>query len=80
MEHENRLLIASIFSKKSTIEILEEELKNSNATIERKWQILDERSINWSWTQWKNFKDSLYSEIGYSSYIILIIQQIRDTK
>ena len=57
---------------RSTNEIIQSELIKVNYSIERKWAILDDFSSSWTWTQWKNFKDSLYGEISYREYLIIL--------
>lgn len=62
---------------RSTHEIIESELIKVNYSIERKWAILDDYSLNWSFTQWRNFKDGLYGEISYREYLLILQSELR---
>jgi hypothetical protein len=57
--------------------IIESELIKVNASIERKWAILDDFSVSWSWTQWKNFKDGLEGEMSYREYLKILHTQLK---
>jgi hypothetical protein len=78
MDNESRLRSQLIFQvTRTTKEILEHELSKTNYSIDRKWAILDEYSVNWDWSKWKNWKDSLYAEISYREYICIILEQLK---
>jgi hypothetical protein len=62
---------------RSTQEIIQSELIKVNQSIDRKWAILDDFSSSWTWTQWKNFKDSLYGEISYREYLIILQSELK---
>lgn len=53
-------------------DIIKSELIKVNYSIDRKWAILDDYSSEWSFTQWRNFKDALYGEISYREYLKLL--------
>ena len=57
--------------------VIESELIKVNQSIDRKWAILDDFSASWTWTQWKNFKDSLYGEISYREYLIILQSELK---
>jgi hypothetical protein len=57
--------------------VIESEIIKVNQSIDRKWAILDDFSSSWTWTQWKNFKDSLYGEISYREYLIILQSELK---
>jgi len=78
LPNEERLKLQTIFRPlTSAKEIIQSELLKTEQSIERKWAILDDFSASWSWTQWKNFKDSLYGEISYREYLIILLSELR---
>jgi hypothetical protein len=78
INNESRLQIECLLRPiRSTQEIIESELIKVNYSIDRKWAILDDYSLNWSFTQWRNFKDSLYGEISYKEYLLILQKQLK---
>ena len=78
LPNEERLkLEVFIRPMRSTQEVIESELIKVNYSIERKLSILDDYSLNWSFTQCRNFKDLLYGEISYREYLIILQSELR---
>lgn len=77
LPNEERLkLEVFIRPMRSTQNVIESELIKVNYSIERKWAILDDYSLNWSFTQWRNFKDGLYGEIAYREYLLILQSEL----
>lgn len=78
MSNEGRFQLQAIFlPSQSTIQIIESELIKTNHSIDRKWSILDDYSINWTYSQWKNFKDGIHAEISYKEYLLILLQELK---
>lgn len=78
LPNEERLKLEVLFRpSRNTLEIIESELIKVNHSIDRKWAILDDYSLNWTFTQWRNFKDGLYGEISYREYLLILKTELR---
>jgi len=78
LPNEERLKLQVLFRPLTDADkIIESELIKVNQSIDRKWAILDDFSASWTWTQWKNFKDSLYGEISYREYLIILQSELK---
>lgn len=78
LDNETRLKLKTFFEPSTPpLSIIERELIKVNASIERKWSILDDFSVSWSYTQWKNFKDGLEGEMSYREYLKLLHPQLK---
>lgn len=78
LPNEERLKIEVLFRpSRNTQEIIESELIKVNHSIDRKWAILDDYSLNWTFTQWRNFKDGLYGEISYREYLLILQNELK---
>jgi hypothetical protein len=78
LDNEARLKLQVLFRPLTNpTEVIESELFKVNQSIDRKWAILDDFSNTWSWTQWKNFKDSLYGEISYREYLQILLSEYK---
>ncbi len=78
LPNEERLKLECVLRPiRTTQEIIESELIKVNYSIDRKWAILDDYSVNWSFTQWRNFKDSLYGEISYKEYLTILQKELK---
>lgn len=78
LPNEERLKLEVLFRpSRNTLEIIESELIKVNHSIDRKWAILDDYSLNWTFSQWRNFKDGLYGEISYREYLLILKTELR---
>lgn len=78
LPNEERLKLQVLFRPLTDADkVIESELIKVNQSIDRKWAILDDFSASWTWTQWKNFKDSLYGEISYREYLIILQSELK---
>ncbi len=78
LPNEERLKLELLFRpSRNTKEIIESELIKVNHSIDRKWAILDDYSLNWTFTQWRNFKDGLYGEISYREYLLILQNELK---
>jgi hypothetical protein len=78
LPNEERLKLQVLFRPLTDYDkVIESELIKVNHSIERKWAILDDFSASWTWTQWRDFKDSLYGEISYREYLIILQSELK---
>jgi hypothetical protein len=78
LPNEERLKLEVLFRpSRNAKEIIESELIKVNHSIDRKWAILDDYSLNWTFTQWRNFKDGLYGEISYREYLLILQNELK---
>jgi hypothetical protein len=56
------------------LQVISIELAKVNGSIDRKFMQLDDFSASWSWTMWKNWKDSMEGEISYREYLKIILE------
>lgn len=56
------------------VELIKSELIKVNYSIDRKFAILDEYSANWTFTEWRNFKDALQAELSYREYLKIVLE------
>ena len=78
LPNEERLKLQVLFRPLTDADkVIESELIKVNHSFDRKWAILDDFSASWTWTQWKDFKDSLYGEISYREYLIILQSELR---
>ena len=57
-----------------TIKIIRLELEKVNGSIDRKFMQLDDYSVSWSWTMWKNWKDAMQGELSYREYLLIVLE------
>jgi hypothetical protein len=58
----------------TAIDVIESELQKVNGSIDRKWNQLDDFSLSWSYTTWKNWKDAMQGEISYREYLLIVLE------
>jgi hypothetical protein len=59
------------------LQVISIELAKVNGSIDRKFNQLDDFSASWSWTMWKNWKDSMEGEISYREYLKILLEAYR---
>ena len=78
LDNETRLKLQTFFHPATPpLSIINSELIKTEASIERKWAILDDFSNCWDWSQWKNYKDGLYGEISYREYLLILQNELK---
>jgi hypothetical protein len=79
LQNESRLKLQTISQVSSPpLSVINSELIKTEQSIERKWSILDDFSNCWTYTQWKDFKDSLYNLICYREYLLILRSEKKD--
>jgi hypothetical protein len=56
------------------IEVIKIQMQLTEGAIDRKFRILDEYSNTWTYSMWKNWKDSLQAEISYKEYLKIVLE------
>jgi hypothetical protein len=56
------------------LQVINIELANVTASIDRKFMQLDDFSASWSWSMWKNWKDAMQMELSYREYLLIILE------
>jgi hypothetical protein len=64
----------AIRSHLEPLQVINIELANVTASIDRKFMQLDDFSASWSYTMWQNWKDAMQGEISYREYLLIILE------
>jgi hypothetical protein len=64
----------AIRSHLEPLQVINIELANVTASIDRKFMQLDDFSASWSWSMWKNWKDAMQMELSYREYLLIILE------
>jgi hypothetical protein len=67
----------AIRSHLDPLQVISIELAKVNGSIDRKFMQLDDFSSSWSWTMWKNWKDSMEGEISYREYLKIVLESYK---
>jgi hypothetical protein len=64
----------AIRSHLEALQVINIELANVTASIDRKFMQLDDFSASWSWSMWKNWKDAMQMELSYREYLLIVLE------